>query len=96
MASSGMLHCVALVRTIPEEVILHSHHRENLKSDINYYKLNAVTQTYLILKLVIGHNLFDNLKIFLFTVHINMILFTYCLPIFNNDEEPNNCYCQEL
>jgi hypothetical protein len=47
MASSGMLRCVALVKTyvseertratwcnIPEDAILHSHRCENLKSDI--------------------------------------------------------------
>jgi hypothetical protein len=33
MASSGMLRRVALVRrNIPEDTILHSHRRENLKS----------------------------------------------------------------
>jgi hypothetical protein len=53
MVSSGMLRCVALVRTtlrnIPEGTILHSHRRENLKSYIattptskNYFAICAL------------------------------------------------------
>jgi hypothetical protein len=41
MVSFGMLRRVALVRTtrrnIPVDAILHSHRRENLKSEINKY-----------------------------------------------------------
>jgi hypothetical protein len=47
MPSSGMLHHVTLVRratqhNLPEDGILHSHHRENLKSYID----NAVNLHY--------------------------------------------------
>jgi hypothetical protein len=37
MVSSGMLRRVALVRTQPEDTILHSHRRENLKSYVTCF-----------------------------------------------------------
>jgi hypothetical protein len=45
MASSGVLHRVALVRTnLPEDAILHSRRRENLKSYLIYVVLIHTTQ----------------------------------------------------
>jgi hypothetical protein len=46
MVSSGMLHLVAFVRgcNIPEDTILHSHCRENLKSSKNCFPLTHIKQ----------------------------------------------------
>jgi hypothetical protein len=49
MVSSGMLRCMALVRTtwrnIPEEAILYSNRRENLKSSIALYLVTRCLTT---------------------------------------------------
>jgi hypothetical protein len=58
MVSSGMLRHVALVRTtwrnIPEDTILHSHHRENLKSYMADY---CFINHFLAQLVVTGHSL---------------------------------------
>jgi hypothetical protein len=54
MVSSGMLRRVVLTRAtrlnIPEDTILHSHHRENLK----YYNANVVPSSPFLVTLMMG------------------------------------------
>jgi hypothetical protein len=56
--------------------------------NFNNCKVNTLIQ--MCLKLVIGYNLVDNLKILSSKFHFNSVLFTYCLSIFSNNEDRNN------
>jgi hypothetical protein len=42
MVSSGLLRRVATRRNNPEDTILHSHRRENLKSSMSFYSANEI------------------------------------------------------